>query len=68
MSEFYPDYGSLGVSMFFMSCIISQLVFSLGGSIFKAGNGSMMIEAVPFFHIICQLIISEIGDDVSLQP
>lgn len=27
-------------------CIVSQLTFSLGGSIFKGGNGSMMIEAV----------------------
>ncbi|ORY32605.1 sulfate transporter family-domain-containing protein [Naematelia encephala] len=59
----FQDFGSLGVSMFFMSCIVSQLVFSLGGSIFPGGNGSMMIEAVPFFHILVNIIQTEIGDD-----
>jgi SulP family sulfate permease len=46
-------------------CIVSQLTFTLGGSIFKGGNGSMMIEAVPFFHILVNIIEGEIGDDVS---
>ncbi|WWC70385.1 uncharacterized protein I206_104335 [Kwoniella pini CBS 10737] len=59
----FADFGSLGVSMFFVSCIISQLVFSLGGSIFPGGNGSMMIEAVPFFHILVNTFESVIGDD-----
>ncbi|EIW70854.1 hypothetical protein TREMEDRAFT_71395 [Tremella mesenterica DSM 1558] len=59
----FEDFGSLGVSMFFMSCIVSQLVFSLGGSIFPGGNGSMMIEAVPFFHILVNIIQAECGDD-----
>ena len=27
----------------------------------------MMIEAVPFFHILVNIIQSEIGDDVSLK-
>lgn len=40
----FADFGGDGVAMFFISCIVSQLVFSLGGSIFKGGNGSMMIE------------------------
>ena len=30
----FQDFGSVGVSMFFMSCIISQLTYTLGGSIF----------------------------------
>ncbi|ODN79912.1 hypothetical protein L202_03801 [Cryptococcus amylolentus CBS 6039] len=59
----FADYGSLGVSMFFMSCVVSQLVFSLGGSIFPGGNGSMMIEAVPFFHILVTTFEQVIGDD-----
>ncbi|WWC61703.1 uncharacterized protein I303_104288 [Kwoniella dejecticola CBS 10117] len=59
----FVDFGSLGVSMFFVSCIISQLVFSLGGSIFPGGNGSMMIEAVPFFHILVNTFEAVIGDD-----
>lgn len=28
----------------------------------------MMIEAVPFFHILINTIESEIGDDVSATP
>ncbi|WVW83707.1 hypothetical protein I302_105728 [Kwoniella bestiolae CBS 10118] len=59
----FVDFGSLGVSMFFVSCIVSQLVFSLGGSIFPGGNGSMMIEAVPFFHILVNTFEAVIGDD-----
>lgn len=42
----FADFGGIGVSMFFVSCVISQVVYSGGGSIFKGGNGSMMIEVV----------------------
>lgn len=79
-TEAFPDFGSIGVSMFFMSyvpcltreylkrsiahnhrCIVSQLVFSCGGSIFTGGNGSMMIEAVPFFHLLITYICKIVG-------
>lgn len=59
----FSEFGGDGVSMFFVTCIISQLVFSLGGSIFRGGNGSMMIEVVPFYHILCTTIIETIGDE-----
>ncbi|KAJ9092108.1 hypothetical protein QFC21_006974 [Naganishia friedmannii] len=49
-SPVFDSFGSLGVSMFFVSCIVSQLTYTLGGSIFKGGNGSMMIEAVVCGH------------------
>lgn len=42
----FADFGGIGVSMFFVSCVVSQLVYTGGGSIFKGGNGSMMIEVV----------------------
>lgn len=42
----FANFGGIGVSMFFVSCLVAQLVFSGGGSIFAAGNGSMMIEVV----------------------
>lgn len=29
----------------------------------RGGNGSMMIEAVPFFHILVNLITAEVGED-----
>jgi SulP family sulfate permease len=40
----FANFGGDGVSMFFVTCVIAQLTFTLGGSIFKGGNGSMMIE------------------------
>lgn len=39
----FEHTGPDGISMFFVSCIVSQLVFSLGGSIFKGGVGSEMV-------------------------
>lgn len=53
----FASFGGDGVSMFFVTCIISQLVYTLGGSIFKGGNGSMMIEVVPFYHILVKSIV-----------
>ncbi|SPO28111.1 uncharacterized protein UTRI_04502_B [Ustilago trichophora] len=58
----FANFGGDGVSMFFVTCILSQLIYTLGGSIFKGGNGSMMIEVVPFFHILVRIIIEELGD------
>jgi SulP family sulfate permease len=39
----FAKLGPDGISMFYVSCIISQLVFSLGGSVFKGGIGSEMV-------------------------
>jgi SulP family sulfate permease len=49
--------------MFYVSTIISQVVFSCGGSIFKGGIGSEMIEVVPFFHQMAFTILARIGND-----
>ncbi|GAA95269.1 hypothetical protein E5Q_01925 [Mixia osmundae IAM 14324] len=57
----FANFGGIGVSMFFASCLISQIVYSTS-SIFKAGNGSMMIEIVPFLHQISTSIYDSIGD------
>lgn len=46
----FEKTGPDGISMFYVSCIVSQLVYSLGGSRFAGGVGSEMIEVVPFFH------------------
>lgn len=56
-----------GLSMFYVSCIVSQLVYSLGGSAFGAGIGSEMIEVTPFFHTMALSILSEIGDPENNQ-
>lgn len=59
----FAEFGGDGVSMFFMTCVIAQIVYTLGGSIFKGGNGSMMIEVVPFYHILVQVIVKVVGED-----
>jgi SulP family sulfate permease len=48
-----------GISMFLVSTIVSQIVYSCGGSAFKGAIGSMMIEVMPFLHIMCGLIEQE---------
>ncbi|KAI0795819.1 sulfate transporter family-domain-containing protein [Abortiporus biennis] len=59
----FTGLGGVGVSMFFVSAVISQLVYSAGGSGFAGANGSMMIEVVPFFHILASSIEDYIGED-----
>lgn len=46
----FSQTGPDGISIFFVSCIVSQLCYSLGLSVFRGGVGSEMIEVVPFFH------------------
>lgn len=59
----FSDLGSDGISMFYVSTIIAQLVFSCGGSIFRGGVGSEMIEVVPFFHQMAYTILNRVGED-----
>ncbi|KAI9247323.1 sulfate transporter family-domain-containing protein [Sporodiniella umbellata] len=61
----FAAFGPDGIAMFFVSCIISQLVYSCGGSSFDGGNGSMMIEVVPFLHIMVEKIIAVTGTEDS---
>lgn len=53
----FSSLGPSGLSMFYVSCIVSQLVYSLGGSAFKSGIGSEMIEVTPFFHLMALSIM-----------
>lgn len=59
----FAEMGPVGISMFYVSTIISQVVFSSGGSIFKGGVGSEMIEVVPFMHKMALTILATVGDD-----
>ena len=59
----FASLGPDGISMFYVSCIVSQLVYSCGGSIFKGGIGSEMIEVVPFFHKMAFIILNRVGED-----
>ena len=53
----FSKTGPDGISIFFLSCIVSQLCYSLGLSKFKGGVGSEMIEVVPFFHNMAYAIM-----------
>lgn len=56
-------YVQSGISMFLVSTVVAQMVYCSGLSNFKGGNGSMMIEVMPFLHIICEIIIEKVGAD-----
>ncbi|KAI8918399.1 sulfate transporter family-domain-containing protein, partial [Powellomyces hirtus] len=58
--SYIPDTAiQSGISMFLASTVISQLIYTLGGSAFTGAVGSMMIEVMPFLHIICRTISNE---------
>ncbi|KAK1754983.1 sulfate transporter family-domain-containing protein, partial [Echria macrotheca] len=61
-SPIFANLGSAGISIFYVSTIISQVVFS-AGSIFKGGVGSELIEVVPFFHSMAFKITDMVGED-----
>jgi SulP family sulfate permease len=55
----FAETGPDGLSMFYVSCIISQLVYSLGGSRFKGGVGSEMVNVLSHIAVINLLIITD---------
>ncbi|KAI9058951.1 hypothetical protein FKP32DRAFT_1596829 [Trametes sanguinea] len=59
----FTGLGGVGVSMFFVTAIITQLIYSAGASGFAGANGSMMIEVVPFFHLIANQIAENVGEE-----
>ncbi|KAF1840643.1 sulfate transporter family protein-like protein [Cucurbitaria berberidis CBS 394.84] len=61
-SPIFSQTGPDGISIFFVSCIVSQLCYSLGLSVFKGGVGSEMIEVVPFFHKMAYSIMGQMED------
>lgn len=58
-SPIFAQTGPDGISIFFVSCIVAQLCYSLGLSVFKGGVGSEMIEVVPFFHKMAYSIMAK---------
>ena len=51
----FSDLGPMGVSMFFLSAVVAQLVYTFGGSGFGGANGSMMIEVVVSVYILAPM-------------
>ncbi|QRW22937.1 sulfate anion transporter [Rhizoctonia solani] len=61
--DIFLGFGGLGVSMFFVTTFIAQMVYTFGGSAFDGANGSMMIEVVPFFHMLTTGIVAHVGEE-----
>lgn len=57
----FSSLGPAGISIFYVSTIVSQVTYSTG-SIFKGGIGSELIEVVPFFHSMAYAIHAHVGD------
>jgi SulP family sulfate permease len=57
----FSSFGPDGISMFLASTVISQVVYSSGASVFRGGTGNMMIEVMPFLHIIASIITEDVG-------
>lgn len=62
-NQVFDNLGSDGIAMFYVSTIVAQLVYSSGGSVFRGGIGSEMIEVVPFFHKMAFTILDKVGDE-----
>lgn len=58
----FAHLGAAGISIFYVSTIVSQIVFS-SGSIFRGGIGSELIEVVPFFHSMALTITDIVGEE-----
>lgn len=58
----FANLESAGLTLFYTSTIVSQLVFSLGGSGFRACIGAQMIEVVPFLHSMSMSVASLLPD------
>lgn len=58
----FSDLGPDGLSMFYVSCIVSQLVYSCGGSAFKGGIGSEMVRAASIHPFPWSLLIGLCAD------
>ncbi|PVU87423.1 hypothetical protein BB561_006339 [Smittium simulii] len=57
----YEHMGPVGLSMFFVSTIVCQVVLSSGFSAFRGANGLMMIEVIPFLYEMCNIILNTVG-------
>ncbi|ORX89223.1 hypothetical protein K493DRAFT_234296 [Basidiobolus meristosporus CBS 931.73] len=49
----FASFGPDGISMYLVSCIVGQIVFSAGGSAFKGANAGM----------ICDIVIRDVGEE-----
>ncbi|KAF9015827.1 hypothetical protein BDZ89DRAFT_1166556 [Hymenopellis radicata] len=57
----FSDLQIQAMSMYLMSTLTSQLVMTLGGSLFPGALGSMLIEILPFLRGIATTIQNRLG-------
>ncbi|KAJ2655594.1 hypothetical protein IWW48_005454 [Coemansia sp. RSA 1200] len=60
----FDKFGPVGFSMYMLSTAVSQFVLSSGISAFRGANGSMLIEAIPFLHVISTTIVNSVGEEL----
>ncbi|KAJ1736023.1 hypothetical protein LPJ72_001606 [Coemansia sp. Benny D160-2] len=60
----FDKFGPVGFSMYMLSTAVSQFVLSSGMSAFRGANGSMLIEAIPFLHVISTTIVNNVGEEL----
>lgn len=58
----FNKLGPTGLSLFYISSIVSQLCYSCGLSLFGCSIGSEMIEITPFFHTMAMNILNFYSD------
>ncbi|KAL6944817.1 hypothetical protein ACO0RG_001571 [Hanseniaspora osmophila] len=63
----FQHLGPSGLSLFYISSIISQLCYSCGLSDFGCAIGSEMIEITPFFHTMAGMISTYYANDPAHQ-
>lgn len=55
--DVFSNLGPDGLSIFYVSCIVSQLVYSCGGSVFKGGIGSEMASNFSLWSLAYQQLL-----------
>ncbi|KAI8050965.1 sulfate transporter family-domain-containing protein [Syncephalis plumigaleata] len=58
----FSDFALDGVALYLISSIVSQVVYSAGGSAFPGAVGGMILEVAPFLHAIAFRVMEELGD------
>ena len=63
----FKQLGPTGLSMFYISSIVSQLCYSGGLSLFGNSIGSEMIEVTPFFHTMAMNVLNYYSDSKHVE-
>ncbi len=59
----FAKYDSLGICMYLLVTMVSQLVISLGSSFAMGATGCGMVENIPFYHTICFYVATRVFEE-----